>query len=371
MARQLILIVLLALLRGSSNAIITELARQGESAVQSLANLHLAPLRYLDVLFGTNHGIVPFSRGIQLSKTATIGSQTGDYHPYSKISAGVGQGSDLITIIKNPRSPYSYGIPGYDYPTYLKPFYRKGVRVGAGGVLIGPNGLPLAPNGLPIGTDGLPISPFGPNGLPYGPLGPNGYPYLPFGPTPIPHIVPVPVIAGNNIRSPRGDLTVDRTIGINTPFGGGSINLDTSVGLNRIHGPGVQATAGGGAGVGSGGGWFGNGGVLGTGLFGAKGLLGTGVLSSKSLSLGFLNPFGLPLPSFIINPFGNIFGSLGNLFGFGGGVQANVGSQIVKAPRSHPLLPGVEGSITVDVGGSLAPPTGLLGMIHPLLNIFG
>ncbi|XP_022222946.1 ejaculatory bulb-specific protein 1 [Drosophila obscura] len=337
MARQSILFLWLALVAiETSSAIVNELAQQAENAVQGLADIHLAPLRYLDVLFGTNHGVVP---------SHYTAAKAAAYRPYSRISAGVGQGSDLITIIKNPRSPYSYGIPGYDYPTYLKPFYRKGIRIGAGGVLIGPNGLPLAPNGLPIGPDGLPISPFGPDGLPFGPLGPNGYPYLPF----------VPSIGHRHtIKGPSG------------PLGGG-------VGTNRDgnHVPGTPTN----------GGWFGNGGFLGTGLFGSKGLLGTGFLSNRGLNLGplapFLNPLGLPIPNIFPNPFGNIFGALGNLFGLSpsvgptarpGGVTASASGGVAVARVRHPLaLPGVQGSITLDV----QPPTGLLGLIHPWLNVFG
>ncbi|BFG06611.1 ejaculatory bulb-specific protein 1 [Drosophila madeirensis] len=367
MARKLILVLWLALLCKSSNAIVSELARQGENAVQGLAAIHLAPLRYLDVLFGTNHGIVPsgYPTAIQAAKAAAIGAQIGAYRPYSRISAGVGQGSDLITIIKNPRSPYSYGIPGYDYPTYLKPFYRKGVRIGAGGVLIGANGLPLAPNGLPIGPDGLPISPFGPNGLPFGPLGPNGYPYLPFGP--VPGVV-------HSISGPS--ISVDRSIGIqgSSPLGGAAVTLDKSVGINRgrIQTHPVTPVNGG---------WFGNGGFLGTGLFGSKGLLGTGFLSNNGWHLGpfgFLNPFGIPFPNIFANPFGNIFGTLGNMFGIStstGATAAAGGGVVAKAGRrGHPIglgLPGVQGSITLDVGGSIAPPTGLLGLLHPWLNVFG
>jgi len=101
----------------------------------------MAPLRYLDVLFGGNPGGLRGLDGgnsaslstLQAAKVANILARAnilagGDIASsgYSKISAGVGKGSDLITIIKNTRSydPYLIppGIPGYNY--HLKSLYK-------------------------------------------------------------------------------------------------------------------------------------------------------------------------------------------------------------------------------------------------------
>ncbi|EDX08663.1 GD24894 [Drosophila simulans] len=107
MVRQLILVLSLILFCGSSHAVVSELARQSESAIQGLADIKMAPLRYLDVLFGGNPGGLRGLDGgnsaslstaatLQAAKVASILARAnilagGDVSSsgYSKISAGV------------------------------------------------------------------------------------------------------------------------------------------------------------------------------------------------------------------------------------------------------------------------------------------
>ncbi|XP_017070112.1 ejaculatory bulb-specific protein 1 [Drosophila eugracilis] len=189
MGRQLILVLSLILFCGSSHAVISELARQGQSAIQGLADAKLAPLRYLDVLFGANPGgirgingpIYPPNSPAVISAAAALQAAKllarGRVFPpgYSSVEAGVAQGSDLITIIKNRRNkdpPALPGVPGFDYPTGL-PLLIALSR------LYGPNPQqwpPWLPGGPgPSGRPGSPGGP-GPNGpLPDGSF-PNGFP---------------------------------------------------------------------------------------------------------------------------------------------------------------------------------------------------
>ncbi|XP_016975430.1 ejaculatory bulb-specific protein 1 [Drosophila rhopaloa] len=342
MVRQLILVLSLILFWDSSHAVISELARQGESAIQGLADIKMAPLRYLDVLFGANPGGLrgldggiygaggPYSAlatALQAAQAANILAGNDIMRPgYSKISAGVGQGSDLITIIKNqrPYDPYLIppGFPGYNFglgwPRPSSPSSPNSPNSPPGG--------PGSPGGFGPSRPGnsLPGSPFPGRPFPGGPFSFGPFPGGPFPAGPFP----------------------------GRPFPGGSL-------------PGRPFPISGGVGgsVGGGGGIFGNGGLLGTGLFGQNGLFGTGFLSGPSL-----DPFG------IFTPFGNLLGGLGNLFGF----SASTSTPVVTNP-GIPLFGdkfgflgrGLQGSISLDLGGTLPSPKGILGLLSPLLGVLG
>ncbi|XP_016946570.1 ejaculatory bulb-specific protein 1 [Drosophila biarmipes] len=326
MVRQLILVLSLILFCGSSHAVISELARQSQSAIQGLADIKMAPLRYLDVLLGANTGGIRGLRGLdggiygaggalsaaallQAAKAANILSGGDILGPgYTKISAGSGQGNDLITIIKNQRAydPYLIppGIPGYNYPL----------------------GFPRR----------FPFS---------GPYLPNRPPWIPGGPGPG---EPFPDGVLPSGRFPVGLVSVPS--GILRSILSGSVGRE---GLAEEGGSGGGGGAGSGRGSSSGGGGiFGNGGLFGTGIFGQRGLFGTGFLSERSL-----DPLG------IFTPFGNLFGGLGNLFGFSASTRqglSNVGNKFGVPGR------GVQGSFSVDVGVPLPSPKGVLGGLMPL-----
>jgi len=298
----------------------------------------MAPLRYLDVLFGGNPGGLRGLDGgnsaslstLQAAKVANILARAnilagGDIASsgYSKISAGVGKGSDLITIIKNTRSydPYLIppGIPGYNYPLGWPLRYPLGPYWPNRPPWLPINSPPIRPGGLFPGgpSPGGPF-PGGSPPSPGGPLGPWQFPWILGGPRPN--------------RPGR-------------PFPGGILpgHLDGSVVPNSV--------------LNVAGGIFGNGGLFGTGIFGQHGLFGTGFLSGPSL-----DPFG------IFTPIGNFFGSLGNLFGF------SSPSQIIPifGGKFGPLGRGLQGSITLDVGGTVPSVKGILGqLLHPFLGFLG
>ncbi|KAH8346326.1 hypothetical protein KR084_004026 [Drosophila pseudotakahashii] len=322
MARLQILVLSLILFCRNSHAVISELARQGESAIQGLADFKMAPLRYLDVLFGANPGglrgldggiygtggaLSAAAAALQGAKAANILAGGDIFSPgYSKVTAGVGQGSDLITIIKNarPYDPYLIppGISGYNYPLGLS---RRFLSRPPGGPVPGPG--PNPPSGS--FTDGISLSKPFPGGL---------LSLLRGG------LLPGVLLPGGSYSGEVGSSGQQ----------GGSVGVGGSV-------------SGGGGNLGNGG-IFGNGGLFGTGIFGQNGLFGTGFLSGRSL-----DPFG------IFTPFGNLFGGLGNLFGFSSSTRQ-------EPPR------GLEGSISVDLGGTLPSPKGMLGgLLSPLLGVFG
>ncbi|KAI8034141.1 ejaculatory bulb-specific protein 1 [Drosophila gunungcola] len=343
MVRQLILVLSLILFWGSSHAVLSELARQGESAIQGLADIKMAPLRYLDVLFGANPGGLRGLHGgiydpgntlpqtaavLQALKAANILAGIDTLRPgYSKISAGVGQGSDLITIIKNTRPYYPYltptGIPGHFNPMGWLP----------GGP--GPN--------RPGGT--VPNQPGRPS--------PVGFPNIPGRPISVGSFERFPGRPIFGVSFPGGSFP-------GGPLPGGSFPRpfpSQSVGIRG----GVGASVGGGGGI------FGNGGLFGTGIFGQNGLFGTGLLSGPSL-----DPFG------IFTPFGNFFGGLGNLFGFSSSSSASAAAG--ASAQGHPNLfnkfgllgRGLQGSISVDLDGTLPSPKGILGgLLSPLLGVLG
>ncbi|XP_032572344.1 ejaculatory bulb-specific protein 1 [Drosophila sechellia] len=391
MVRQLILVLSLILFCGSSHAVISELARQSESVIQGLADIKMAPLRYLDVLFGGNPGGLRGLDGgnyaslstaatLQAAKVANILARAnilagGDVSSsgYSKISAGVGKGSDLITIIKNTRSydPYLIppGIPGYNYPLGWPLPYPLGPY--------GPNRPPWPPiNSPPIRPGGLfpggpsPGGPFPGGPFPGGPSpgepspgGPSPGGPFPGGPSPIGPFPGGPSPSGPSPGGPSpGGPSPDAPFhGGSPPSPGGPLGpwLFPWIHLPRLNLPGrpipgQDGSEGPSSVLNVAGGILGNGGLFGTGIFGEHGLFGTGFLSGPSL-----DPFG------IFTPIGNFFGSLGNLFGF------SSPSQVIPIFGGK-FGRGLQGSITLDVGGTVPSAKGILGqLLHPFLGFLG
>ncbi|XP_026836195.1 ejaculatory bulb-specific protein 1 isoform X2 [Drosophila erecta] len=431
MVRQLILVLFLSLFCGSSHAVVSELARQAESVIQGLADIKMAPLRYLDVLFGANPGGVrglddrnPAAEAslaaaatLEAAKVANILAKGkifagGDISVpgYSKISAGVGKGSDLITIIKNTRSydPYLIppGLPGYNYPVGWpihyplgpswpnRPPWQPNNPLSPDGPHPSLDGLPPGgnfPGGPPPSTDGLPpggpppslggppFLPGGPPSLPGGPpSSPGGPPSSPGGPPSSPGGPPSspggpPSSPGGPPSSPGGPPSSPG--GQHRPFplpwiirgllpggppsspGGQHRPVPLPWILRGLWPRPVGVKVGASGSVNVDGGIFGNGGLFGTGIFGQNGLFGTGILSGPSL-----DPFG------IFTPIGNFFGSLGNLFGF------SPPSQVIPifGGRYGPYGRGLQGSITLDVGGIVPSPKRILkGLLHPLFGFLG
>jgi len=338
----------------------------------------MAPLRYLDVLFGGNPGGLRGLDGgnsaslstLQAAKVANILARAnilagGDIASsgYSKISAGVGKGSDLITIIKNTRSydPYLIppGIPGYNYPLGWPLRYPLGPYWPNRPPWLPINSPPIRPGGLfpggpsPGGPSPGEPSPGGPSPGGPSPGGPSPGGPSPGGPSPG-GPSPGGPFPGGSPPSPGGPLGPwqfpwilggPRPNRPGRPFPGGILpgHLDGSVVPNSV--------------LNVAGGIFGNGGLFGTGIFGQHGLFGTGFLSGPSL-----DPFG------IFTPIGNFFGSLGNLFGF------SSPSQIIPifGGKFGPLGRGLQGSITLDVGGTVPSVKGILGqLLHPFLGFLG
>ncbi|KAH8252988.1 hypothetical protein KR032_002990 [Drosophila birchii] len=294
-----ILVLSLILFVGSSNAVISELARQGESAIQGLADIKLAPLRYLDAIVGTNPGGLGFYGGAGGAVSAAAALQAANQLGLrGRLGLGpsittVGQGDDLMTIIQNSGPFNPLGIPRPPYPGY--PHWPRPA----------------------LGHPNFPRLPGGP-GSPGGPGGPG--------------------ILG--LRFPRFP-------GLRIPLPSVSIGAGTSVGTGSgpAHRPGVPPNA-------VGGGPLNYGGLFGTGLFGHSGLFGSGILPGW-----LLDPLG------IFTPLGNLFGGLGNLFGLTSNVAVN---------RAGLFDRNVQGSISVDLGGSIpTPKTFLRQLISPVLNWLG
>ncbi|XP_039483234.1 ejaculatory bulb-specific protein 1 [Drosophila santomea] len=403
MVRQLILVLSLILFCGSSHAIVSELARQTESAIQGWADIKMAPLRYLNVLFGANPGGLRGLNGRNLALEASLSTAAnlqvaklvkllasgnlfpGGYFPYpgyGKIIADVPKGSDLITIIKNPRSYDPYltppGIPGWNipvgWPRYPgSPLWPWGTEkpspIRPEDLFPGEPRPTLPPGGNFPGFPPFPDVPLPPPGGP--PHQPGGPPDLSGGPPDLPGGPPQqpggPPHQPGGPQRPPGGLPPLLPLLPFPPRLHGIPGLPGILGLPRllqewilrgilpkrpvIIGPGAEVDVD--ATVNIGGGFFGNGGLLGTGIFGKNGLFGTGFLSGPSL-----DPFG------IFTPIGSFFGALGSLFGFSPPV-----------PFFGPFGPfgrGMEGSVTLDVGGYVPWPKSILaGILHPFLGFLG